>query len=148
MPEADNLFDSVITFGTPLPFVDWATGELTKSGALLRVQTRPSILYGRLFAALGDFATGVEYMLLFVAIVFALIELLALLVGTRLTRTVTGAVAQLYDATDSHQSRRLQSPHFSQVERPACHSGQFVQFHDRLDRKSDRGAKRKAAAAE
>ena len=99
LPEADNVFDSVITFGTPLPFVNWENGELTKSGALLRVQTRPSILYGRLFAALGDFATGVEYMLLFVAIIFALIELLALLVGTRLTRTVTSAVGQLYDAT-------------------------------------------------
>ena len=99
LPEADNVFDNVITFGTPLPFVNWENGELTKSGALLRVQTRPSILYGRLFAALGDFATGVEYMLLFVAIVFALIELLALLVGTRLTRTVTSAVGQLYDAT-------------------------------------------------
>ena len=89
----------MITFGTPLPFVDWATGQQTKVGALLRVQTRPSILYARLFAALGDFATGVEYMLLFAAIVFAIIEMLALLIGTRLTRTVTGAVAQLYEAT-------------------------------------------------
>jgi sigma-B regulation protein RsbU (phosphoserine phosphatase) len=52
-----------------------------------------------MFAALGDFATGVEYMLLFVAIIFAIIELLALFIGTRLTRSVTGAVAQLYDAT-------------------------------------------------
>jgi sigma-B regulation protein RsbU (phosphoserine phosphatase) len=99
LPAANNFFDSVITFGTPLPSIDWTNGERTKTGALLRVQTRPSILYGRLFAALGDFATGVEYMLLFVAIVFAIIELLALLIGTRLTRTVTGAVAQLYDAT-------------------------------------------------
>ncbi len=99
LPAAGNGFDRVITFGTPLPFVDWATGEQTKAGALLRVQTRPSILYARLFAALGDFATGVEYMLLFAAIVFAIIELLALLIGTRLTRTVTGAVAQLYEAT-------------------------------------------------
>jgi sigma-B regulation protein RsbU (phosphoserine phosphatase) len=99
LPAPNNSFDRVITFGTPLPFVDWPTGELTKTGALLRVQTRPSILYGRLFAALGDFATGVEYMLLFVAIVFAIIEALALWIGTRLTRTVTGAVAQLYDAT-------------------------------------------------
>ncbi len=99
LPAANNFFDSVITFGTPLPAIDWTNGERTKTGALLRVQTRPSILYGRLFAALGDFATGVEYMLLFVAIVFAIIELLALLIGTRLTRTVTGAVAQLYDAT-------------------------------------------------
>ena len=99
LPAAGNSFDHVITFGTPLPFVDWATGEQTKAGALLRVQTRPSVLYARLFAALGDFATGVEYMLLFAAMVFAIIELLALLIGTRLTRTVTGAVAQLYNAT-------------------------------------------------
>ena len=99
LPAASNTFDHVITFGAPLPFVDWATGGQTKAGALLRVQTRPSILYARLFAALGDFATGVEYMLLFAAIVFAVIELLALFIGTRLTRTVTGAVAQLYEAT-------------------------------------------------
>ncbi len=99
LPAASNTFDRVITFGTPLPFVDWATGEHAKASALLRVQTRPSVLYARLFAALGDFATGIEYMLLFAAIVFALIELFALIIGTRLTRTVTGAVAQLYDAT-------------------------------------------------
>ncbi len=80
--------------------VDWATGEQKKAGAVLRVQTRPSVLYTRLFAALGDFATGVEYTLLFAAVVFAIIELLALLIGTRLTRTVTGAVAQLYNATE------------------------------------------------
>ena len=71
-----------------------------KTGALLRVLTRPSVLYTRLFATLGDFATGVEYLLLFAAVVFAIIELLALFIGTRLTRTVTGAVAQLYNATE------------------------------------------------
>ena len=99
LPASSGVFDQVITFGTPLPFIDWATGEHAKASALLRVQTRPSVLYARLFAALGDFATGIEYMLLFAAIVFALIELFALIIGTRLTRTVTGAVAQLYDAT-------------------------------------------------
>ncbi len=97
---AANVFDSEITFGTPLPVVDWATGEQQKAGAVLRVQTRPSMLYARLFAALGDFATGVEYTLFFAAVVFAIIELLALWIGTRLTRTVTGAVAQLYNATE------------------------------------------------
>ena len=61
--------------------------------------TRPSVLYGHLFAALGDFATGVEYILLAVGIFFAVIELVALITGWRLTRTVTRAVAQLYDAT-------------------------------------------------
>jgi phosphoserine phosphatase RsbU/P len=99
LPAPSNGFDHVINFGTPLAYQDWTTGEQTKVGALLRVQTRPSVLYTRLFAALGDFATGVEYVLLFVAIVFAIIELLALLIGTRLTRTVTAAIAQLYQAT-------------------------------------------------
>ena len=100
LPAPGNSFDREITFGTPLPVVDWTSGEQRKTGALLRVQTRPSVLYGRLFAALGDFATGVEYMLLFAAVIFAIIELLALFIGTRLTRTVTGAVAQLYNATE------------------------------------------------
>src|SRR5256712_1685794 len=99
VPASASSFDRVITFGTPLPVVDWKTGEQRKAGALLRVETRPSVLYAHLFAALGDFAMGVEYLLLFAAAIFAIIELLALLIGMRLTRTVTGAVAQLYDAT-------------------------------------------------
>lgn len=99
LPPSTGRFDQDITFGTPLPVVDWATGAEKSAGALLRVQTRPSVLNSRLFAALGDFAKGVEYVLFATAIIFAIIELLALLVGTRLTRTVTSAVAQLYEAT-------------------------------------------------
>jgi sigma-B regulation protein RsbU (phosphoserine phosphatase) len=91
--------DREITFGTPLRVVDWKTGESARAGALVRVRTRPSILYGHLFASLGDFAKGVEFILLAVLIFFALIELIALIIGMRMTRTVTGAVAQLYDAT-------------------------------------------------
>ncbi len=100
LPAASSSFDHEITFGTPLPVIDWASnGERQRAGALVRVQTRPSVLYTRLFAALGDFAKGIEYILLFIAIVFGIIELLALFIGTRLTRSITFAVAQLYDAT-------------------------------------------------
>src|SRR6267143_1369653 len=99
LPDATNGLDREITFGTPLPVVDWKTGERERAGALVRVMTRPSVLYGHLFAALGDFATGVEYILLAVGIFFAVIELVALITGSRLTRTVTRTVAQLYDAT-------------------------------------------------
>jgi len=67
--------------------------------AAISVQTRVSKLYERLFGALGEFAPAIEVGLLFVAIVFAIIEVIALIIGMRLTRTVTGAVAQLYDAT-------------------------------------------------
>jgi phosphoserine phosphatase RsbU/P len=99
VPEATTMFDHQITFGTPLPVIDWDTGSREQSSPLVRVQTRPSILYSRLFAALGDFAKGVELILLAIAIVLAIIELLALVIGTSLTRSITGAVAQLYRAT-------------------------------------------------
>jgi sigma-B regulation protein RsbU (phosphoserine phosphatase) len=94
-----DLMDREITFGTPLPVVDWKTGDLARAGAFVSVRTRPSVLYSHLFAALGDIARGVEYILLAVLIFFAVIELVALIIGTRMTRTVTGAVAHLYDAT-------------------------------------------------
>ncbi len=94
-----GMMDREITFGTPLRVVDWKSGELAPAGAFVSVRTRPSVLYAHLFAALGDIARGVEYILLAVLIFFAVIEFVALIIGTRMTRTVTRAVAQLYDAT-------------------------------------------------
>ena len=98
LPAPVGRFDSQIQFGTPLSVLDWATGN-EERGALIHVRTRPSVLYGHLFAALGEFVQGVEYILLGIAIIFAIIELIALIIGTRMTRTVTGAVAQLHEAT-------------------------------------------------
>ena len=99
LPAAASMFDHQITFGTPLPVIKWETGDRDERAPLVRVQTRPSVLYSRLFAALGDFAKGVEFILLGIAIVLAIIELLALVIGTSLTRSITGSVAQLYKAT-------------------------------------------------
>ncbi|MGB8115238.1 MAG: SpoIIE family protein phosphatase, partial [Candidatus Sulfotelmatobacter sp.] len=99
LPVPEGVMDHEITFGTPLQVVNWNTGKLAPTGALVKVRTRPSVLYSHLFAALGDIATGVEYILLAVLIFFGIIELIALITGTRMTRTVTRAVAQLYDAT-------------------------------------------------
>jgi len=99
LPPAANLFDREVTFFAPLSVLDWSTGERAPVGAFMQVQTRPSILYGHLFAALGDFVRAVEYVLIATLIVFGIIELIALITGTRMTRTVTHAVAQLYNAT-------------------------------------------------
>ncbi|HUA14187.1 MAG TPA: SpoIIE family protein phosphatase [Verrucomicrobiae bacterium] len=98
LPAATGSIDPEIQFGTPLSMVDWDTGKEVR-GALVHVRTRPSVLYGQLFAALGEFVQGVEYILLGVAIFFGLIELIALIIGTRMTRTVTAAIAQLHQAT-------------------------------------------------
>ena len=99
LAEPTGFMDREITFGTPLPVVDWKTGEMARAGAFVKVLTRPSILYSHLFAALGDIARGVEYLLLAILIFFAVIECVALIIGTRMTQTVTGAVAHLYNAT-------------------------------------------------
>jgi len=99
IPPASGVFDHEVRFPIPLQVVDWATGERQRAGALAEVETRPSVLYARLFAALGDYARGVEYILFLILIVFAIIVLLALFVGTKLTRSITSAVAQLYEAT-------------------------------------------------
>ena len=99
VPPATGFTDRQITFGTPQPVVDWRTGQKNDKGAVFRVQTRPSLVYARLFESLGDFVQGVEVLLIIIAIILAVIELFALYIGTRLTRSVTGAVAQLYDAT-------------------------------------------------
>lgn len=99
LPPAANTFDRQVSFPIPLQVVDWTTGERRRAGALAWVETRPSILYGRLFAVLGDYAQGVEYILFSIAIVFAVIEGLALWIGTKLTRSITSSVADLYEAT-------------------------------------------------
>jgi sigma-B regulation protein RsbU (phosphoserine phosphatase) len=99
IPPPSSTLDHMITFPIPLQVVDWATGERQRAGALAEVETRPSVLYARLFAALGDYAKGVEYILWSIAIVFTIVVVLALIVGTKLTRSITSAVDQLYQAT-------------------------------------------------
>jgi sigma-B regulation protein RsbU (phosphoserine phosphatase) len=101
LPSSTGPFDREITFGTPLSVVDWNTGERARAGALIRVRTRPYVLYSHLFSTLGDIARGIEYGLVAVLIFFAVIELIALIIGTRMTRTMTGAVGELYQATRS-----------------------------------------------
>jgi HAMP domain-containing protein len=46
-----------------------------------------------------SFAPAIEFLLLFMLIAFALIELIALIIGVGLTRTITRSVASLYQAT-------------------------------------------------
>jgi sigma-B regulation protein RsbU (phosphoserine phosphatase) len=100
LPPAMGRLDREVPFLAPLPVLDWKTGKREPTGSVVvQVRTRPSVLYGHLFAALGEFVQMVEYTLLAILIFFGVIELIALIIGTRMTRTVTGAVAHLYDAT-------------------------------------------------
>ena len=98
VPAATRSGDRLVSFVTTVFVVNWQTGD-TNSPAAINVQTRLSKLYERLFAARGEFAPAVEFLLLFMAIAFALIEFIALIIGVGLTRTITRSVANLYQAT-------------------------------------------------
>lgn len=99
LPPPRATFDRIVTGGTILPILDWQTGQ--KHNALLGVLTRPSLLYDRLFVTVGQSTNFIIGVLTGVAIVFGVIELFALFIGLRLTRTMTGSIAKLYVATES-----------------------------------------------
>jgi phosphoserine phosphatase RsbU/P len=92
-------FDITLYFPTFFDIVEWQNGEKEATGVIY-VATRPSMLYATLFATLGDKALFWRNVLLAVAIFFGLIELAALYIGVRLSRSMTDSVAELYDATE------------------------------------------------
>jgi sigma-B regulation protein RsbU (phosphoserine phosphatase) len=96
-PPPEFSFDPVLRFGSALPTINWIDGK--KSTALVQVNTRASVLFHRLFTDLGEVGSAYLVALGVVAAAFALIELIALIIGVSLTRTITGSIAQLYRAT-------------------------------------------------
>ncbi len=98
LPPPSRTFDRMITGGTIISVVDWSTGQ--SRSALLGVLTRPSLLYGRLFVTVGQSTNFIIGVLIAVAAIFAVIELLALFIGLRLTRTMTQSISHLYVATE------------------------------------------------
>jgi sigma-B regulation protein RsbU (phosphoserine phosphatase) len=101
LPAPQNYFDGAFSFATPLQLRDWQTGADRTGTFLLFVTTRNSLLYSRLGATLGEVSNYILIALFVVAGFFAVIELVALLVGVRLTRTVTLSVSELYKSTQA-----------------------------------------------
>jgi sigma-B regulation protein RsbU (phosphoserine phosphatase) len=97
LPPQQFQFDREVNFPATAALQDWQTGA--DRNLFILVTTRPSLLYDRLFRTVGMFARAVMVVLAAIAIFFGLIELVALIVGVRLTRTITRSVAALYTAT-------------------------------------------------
>ncbi|HTV66603.1 MAG TPA: SpoIIE family protein phosphatase [Bryocella sp.] len=97
VPPPSNAFDIRVPFGTQLSIVDWNSGKPVTG--VITVETRPSRIYATLFSALGENAGMIRDSLIGIAIFFGVIELIALFIGMRLTRSMTRSVAELYAAT-------------------------------------------------
>jgi sigma-B regulation protein RsbU (phosphoserine phosphatase) len=96
---AVNLVDLTVRFPSTVPITDWDTGE--RDSVFFTVQSRPSRLYNQLFgSSLSGVVTDVlRVSLIILCVSFGLIELLALWMALRLSRTITASVTDLYNAT-------------------------------------------------
>ena len=97
IPLRSRWFDFVLPAGTLFDVVDWQTGKKQAGG--IGVVTRPSMLYSTLFATLGDKFLIIRDILFAIAVFFGLIEIVALYIGIRLSRSMTASVGELYRAT-------------------------------------------------
>jgi sigma-B regulation protein RsbU (phosphoserine phosphatase) len=97
VPAPSGRFDQAVDFIAPISLLNWHTGETQRAAVL--VSTRKSLLFDRLFANLGSNANAILVVLAAIGVALGILELFALLIGVRLTRTMTGSVHHLYTAT-------------------------------------------------
>jgi sigma-B regulation protein RsbU (phosphoserine phosphatase) len=97
LPQAEFSGDSAFDYWAFIYPVDWSTGKSTNT--LLQGSVRLSTLYSRLSTSLSESARIIRILLTGLAIFFGVIVLTALVIGIRLTRTITRSVANLYTAT-------------------------------------------------
>jgi sigma-B regulation protein RsbU (phosphoserine phosphatase) len=105
---AGPLIDPAINVVSRLDAVYLNSGNVERSWPVLVVfSARPSKLNGRMLGSLGELREF--YLVLFgtLAVVFFLIEIAALITGIVLTRRITSAIADLYEATQFVQAGDL-----------------------------------------
>jgi phosphoserine phosphatase RsbU/P len=98
VPPKQNPFDIEVSFPYPLSMASWDAPAHYETGVLV-VRTRVFSVLGTVFGAKTDWAQGLLAGFVTVAILFLLVELVSLVAGVRLTRTITGAVHGLYLGT-------------------------------------------------
>lgn len=117
LPPAKGALDQEFQFGGLMETTDWNSGQ--SDSRFLAGTTRPSAIVSYLGTSMGVWTGVIGVALLGVAITFAVVVLVALMIGVRLTRTVTYSVANLYKATQ-HINRgdfnhRIQVRHKDQL---------------------------------
>jgi sigma-B regulation protein RsbU (phosphoserine phosphatase) len=98
--EPKAALDREFNFGGLIQTTDWQTSSSERQHSrFLAGVTRLSSIYSYLTASMGIWTGIVGVMLVGIAAAFAIVVLIALVIGIRLTRTVTSSVANLYRAT-------------------------------------------------
>jgi len=101
IPPQENTFDRELTWEGHIKVADWDMPGQTKN-YLLVVRTRPSALRDAIFGEdfrNGDVGQDGLFAFAIVAILFLIVELISLVAGISMTKTITGAVHNLYEGT-------------------------------------------------
>ncbi|MGA8553298.1 MAG: SpoIIE family protein phosphatase [Candidatus Acidiferrales bacterium] len=97
---ASNRFDARINGVSTIPLAHIGQQSTDAPAAVLATfVVRASALNRRLFTSVGEIGPLLELALVVVAVIFLLLEVAALITGMVLTRTITRAVDDLYQAT-------------------------------------------------
>lgn len=98
-PPKVNFADFAIGWSIPIP-VNVQNSPDEQRRVWLQVKTRPSALLRELFTQVVDISGElIAVIFVTVAILFLIAEIVALVIGVSLTRTITGAVHDLYQGT-------------------------------------------------
>ena len=112
------------------------------------MNSRPSLLYQRLFITSLQVAGIIQDGLIVIAAFFAVLELIAFIMAVRLNQTITNSVSDLYVATQQidkgNLSHRIAVKRQDQTGRLV----DLIQRDDCLARGATRGAAREGASAE
>jgi phosphoserine phosphatase RsbU/P len=99
-----NRLDVEVLWGMPLSVTHWSSGS-PPSQALLGVHTRISQVFRVIFSQKADWdQPWLIYAFYLVAILFLFVELVSLVIGLSITRTMTLAVHHLYEGTQRVQA--------------------------------------------
>jgi phosphoserine phosphatase RsbU/P len=109
VPPPVNRFDVVVPWTSLISVARWDMPD-QDGNALLTVRTRPSAVFNILMSRKADITQGILPWLLYaIAILFLIVELISLIIGISMTRTITNAVHHLYEGT-----QRVMQGDFSQ----------------------------------
>jgi len=99
IPPRANIIDFEVSMLYPFPLPLWNKPTVQRDNALI-VTTRPSAVLGTVFGQKFEWGGLFFGAFIAVAILFLIVEVVSLITGITLTRTITGAVHELYEGTE------------------------------------------------
>lgn len=131
IPQAINAVDLQLNWFSLVPLEDWAKPE-QQVNAVLRVQTRIFSVLRVIFSNRADWDQNFGLNPLYIlTILFVIFELVALIIGVSLTRTITKAVHEIYAGT----GRVMEGDFAYRI--PITGSDQIAQLGDSFNRMTE-----------